>query len=258
MTVSHPIRAATLCSGIGAPEVAMPGWDWVWCAEVEAFPAAVLAARHGRPNLGDITAPDFVAHAVKIGIPEVLIAGTPCQAFSVAGHRDGLNDDRGNLTLRGLDIYEELDRAARSSGAPPSPISGRTSPASSPTAPTPSDASSPDWWGMMPPSRRLPGEAGLTQVWFLGPRDVPRGVSSMLNTSDWPNDARVCSLSQVLQVGPIPPRFFLSARACAGILRRAEKRGKKLPATLDTALRQTAATMPPGDDPEDESGAPED
>lgn len=99
---------------------------------------------------------------------------------------------------------------------------------------------------MMPPSCRLPGEAGQTQVWFLGPRDVPRGVFSTLNTSDWPNDARVCSLSQVLAAGPIPPRFFLSARACAGILRRAAKRGKTLPATLHAALAQVAAMATDG------------
>ena len=120
------------------------------------------------------------------------------------------------------------------------PSSGRTSPASCPTATTPSDASSPDWWGMIPPSGRLEGGGGVTQVWSLGPRDVPRGVSSMLNTSAWPNDARVSSLSQVLETGPVPLRFYLSAKACAGILRRAEQRGKKLPARLKLALPSPA------------------
>lgn len=93
------IVAASLCSGIGAPEVAMPGWRWAWCAEVEPFPSAVLAQRHGHPNLGDISAPDFTARAIAAGIPDVLVAGTPCQAFSVAGKREGLGDARGNLTL---------------------------------------------------------------------------------------------------------------------------------------------------------------
>jgi hypothetical protein len=57
-----------------------------------------------------------------------------------------------------------------------------------------------------------------------------------LSTSEWPNDAAVCSLSDVLETGVVPQRFFLSATACQGILRRAEKRGKKLPEQLERAL----------------------
>lgn len=48
-------------------------------------------------------------------------------------------------------------------------------------------------------------------------------------------------LSSVLETGPIPERFFLSAKACAGILRRAEKRGKVLPEVLKQALREAAS-----------------
>ena len=59
---------------------------------------------------------------------------------------------------------------------------------------------------------------------------------SMLSISDWPNDASVCSLSAILETGDVPQRFYLSARACTGILRRAARRGKTLPATLETAL----------------------
>lgn len=58
----------------------------------------------------------------------------------------------------------------------------------------------------------------------------------MLNTSAWPNDANVCFLSSVLEMGLIPQKFFLSAAACMGILRRAEKRGKSLPSLLQMAL----------------------
>ena len=60
----------------------------------------------------------------------------------------------------------------------------------------------------------------------------------MPNISGWPNDASVCSLSQVLERGSIPQRFFLSSTACAGILRRAEKREKVLPEQLRNALSQ--------------------
>jgi hypothetical protein len=61
-----------------------------------------------------------------------------------------------------------------------------------------------------------------------------------LNTSEWPSDAAVCSLSDTLETGDLPQRFFLSATACAGILRRAEKRGKSLPPSLKKALESVA------------------
>jgi hypothetical protein len=50
----------------------------------------------------------------------------------------------------------------------------------------------------------------------------------------------VCSLSDILETGTVPQRFFLSSTACKGILRRAEKRGKELPPQLLTALRSVA------------------
>lgn len=61
-----------------------------------------------------------------------------------------------------------------------------------------------------------------------------------LNTSEWPKDADVCLLSDVLETGEVPQRYFLSATACRGILRRAEKRGKALPPTLLQALQRVA------------------
>ena len=50
----------------------------------------------------------------------------------------------------------------------------------------------------------------------------------------------VCSLSDILETGDVPQRYFLTARACRGILRRAEKRGKALPSALHQALRSVA------------------
>jgi hypothetical protein len=52
------------------------------------------------------------------------------------------------------------------------------------------------------------------------------------------SDATVCSLSDILEIGAVPQRFYLTAKACAGILRRAEKRGKTLPPQLAHALQQ--------------------
>jgi hypothetical protein len=57
-----------------------------------------------------------------------------------------------------------------------------------------------------------------------------------LSSLEWPSAAAVCSLSDTLETGEVPQRFFLSATACQGILRRAEKRGKVLPQALQEAL----------------------
>lgn len=80
---------------------------------------------------------------------------------------------------------------------------------------------------------------GRTLVVCLDRDAQSPGVPLMPNISEWPNDAAVCSLSQVLVRGLIPPQYYLSAKACAGILRRAEKRGKALPAMLQRALKET-------------------
>ena len=75
-----------------------------------------------------------------------------------------------------------------------------------------------------------------------------------LNILEFPSGADACSLSDVLEVGNVPQRFFLSATACKGILRRAEKRGKDLPIQLRQALQAVAgasseAAIPEGKTP---------
>jgi DNA (cytosine-5)-methyltransferase 1 len=106
------LRYASLCSGIEAASVAAGplGWECVFVAEIEPFCCELLAQRYpDAPNLGDMTACDFLDRARACGPIDVLIAGTPCQAFSVAGLRRSLDDDRGNLTLRFLEIANAID-----------------------------------------------------------------------------------------------------------------------------------------------------
>ncbi|MDO6756964.1 DNA cytosine methyltransferase [Phaeobacter inhibens] len=117
----------TMCSGIGAPELAAPWVDWRFASEIEDFPRAVLADRfgyrlpedhnQGDPLLwGDMTeiTPDLLRDR-GVPLPDLVIAGTPCQAFSVAGLRKGTADDRGNLTLKFVEILHDLV-AARPDG----------------------------------------------------------------------------------------------------------------------------------------------
>lgn len=69
---------------------------------------------------------------------------------------------------------------------------------------------------------------------------LSRGEYLTLNSPEWPRDAAACSLSGIL-TRDAPQRYSLSARACAGILRRAEIRGKSLPPQLDAVLRAAAS-----------------
>jgi hypothetical protein len=90
--------------------------------------------------------------------------------------------------------------------------------------------------------------SGRTRVLLLDPKGQSAGGSEMPNISVWPNDAVVSSLSQVLVKGSIPQQYFLSSTACEGILRRAEKRRKKLPEPLMRALMAAVSqgqTAPP-------------
>lgn len=93
----------SVCSGIEAASVAWHplGWNATGFSEIEKFPSAVLAHHYPTtPNHGDMTKfqewPDAAI--------DVLVGGTPCQSFSVAGLRKGLDDPRGNLMLTYLAI----------------------------------------------------------------------------------------------------------------------------------------------------------
>jgi hypothetical protein len=72
---------------------------------------------------------------------------------------------------------------------------------------------------------------------------MPTGLLT-LNTLEYPKDAAVSSLSQILETGVVPQRYYLSAKACRGILRRAEKQGKELPGQLRVALESVAGPIP--------------
>jgi DNA (cytosine-5)-methyltransferase 1 len=90
------------------------GWRAAWVSEIEAFPIAVIAARWpGVENLGDMTALPERILARDVEAPDILVGGTPCQAFSVAGLRGSLSDARGNLTLTFVRIADAIDTVRR-------------------------------------------------------------------------------------------------------------------------------------------------
>jgi DNA (cytosine-5)-methyltransferase 1 len=120
--VEKMITFGSVCSGIEAASVAWRplGWRALWVAEIDAFPSAVLAHRHpGVPNLGDMCGLAERVRAGEIEAPDVLVGGTPCQAFSVAGLRAGLADARGALILHFLELADAIDAARSVRGRPP-------------------------------------------------------------------------------------------------------------------------------------------
>lgn len=102
------MRYASVCSGVEAASLAwMPlGWEAVFFAEIEPFPCAVLKERFpGVPNLGDMTE---IKGEKYYGTVDLLVGGTPCQGFSVAGKQGGLNDSRSALCLAYCGLLETM------------------------------------------------------------------------------------------------------------------------------------------------------
>lgn len=100
----------SVCSGIEAATVAWHslGWKPVAFSEIDPFPCAVLNHYYPEtPNLGDMTKHHDWTNRIATR-PDAIVGGTPCQAFSLAGLRKGLDDPRGNLTLVFLSILDQF------------------------------------------------------------------------------------------------------------------------------------------------------
>ena len=215
------MKYASVCSGVEAASLAwMPlGWEAAWFSEIEPFPCAVLKERFPSvPNLGDMTkikvenlsngdqkftGGDGTTCTVRGGV-DLLVGGTPCQGFSVAGKQGGLRDDRSVLCLTFVRLLETMR---------------------------------PRWfvWENVPGVFSTGGGGRISEhscARLMKSGLVAHGVCWTLNLPEFSatlapflKEDGVCSLSDtLLPTGAIPQRYFLSRTACFGILRRAASR----------------------------------
>ena len=205
------MRYVSVFSGVEAATLAWDqlGWEPVAFSEIDPFPSAVLAERFlDIPNLGDITQIDWS----EIGPVGLVVGGSPCQSFSVAGKREGLAGASG-LMFEYIRCVRELR---------------------------------PRWfvWENVPGALSSEGGAAFGQL-LTEMDDLGYGLAWRVL------DAQFFGVAQrrrrVFLVGSLGDggrselaKFYLSPRACDGILRRAERRGKPLPPELKMTLETQA------------------
>lgn len=187
-------------------------------------------------HLGDITK----IHGNQIEPVHCIIFGSPCQDLSMAGLRLGFGGDRSVLFVDAVRIIGEMRRATN--GMYPTFAVWENVPGAF------SSNGGEDFRTVLEklarvaqPDASIPrpsgggGSAGNTQEQSSETDGAWLGDSLTLNIGESPNVANESLLSQILEVD-VPLKYFLSARACRGILTRASRRGKALPDLLKTAL----------------------
>lgn len=115
----------SICSGIEAASIAWKDLNlkFEWFSEIASFPSLILKEKYPDvQNLGDMNYIDDKLLNNEINAPDLICAGTPCQAFSFAGWQNGLEDDRGNLTLKFVEIIEANDIVREQKGKNPTVV----------------------------------------------------------------------------------------------------------------------------------------
>lgn len=225
----------------------------MWASEIEAFPIEVTKLRFpDMIHVGDITK----LNGAELPPVDIICGGSPCQDLSVAGARAGLAGERSSLFMEQVRLVKEmrdedirrgrtaLDIRPRymvwenvpgafSSAHPKEKTSGVSLRRSSELKSVVFQS-----LDLTPGAGNLLGESywELISPW--------RGDALTLNTGVSPREEKESSLSLILQEDP-PDRYYLTRKACLGILRRASERGKELPEKLKRALEIQAGLARP-------------
>lgn len=186
-------------------------------------------------HLGDITK----IHGDQIEPVDCITFGSPCQDLSIAGRRAGLQGERSGLFMEAVRIIKEMRRGT-DGRCPTFAIWENVPGAFSSNKGEDFRAVLEELARVEEPDASIPrpprgGADGAKLAQSPGTDGAWLGDSSMLNIGECPNAERESLLSWILQVD-VPEKYYLSAKACRGILIRASRRGKKLPDILGQAL----------------------
>lgn len=211
----------------------------VWASEIEPFPIRVTTKRLPfMKHYGDISQMD----GGKIEPVDIITFGSPCTDMSIAGRRAGLDGRQSSLFYEAIRIIKEM-RCATDGKYPrwicwenvPGSYSSNKGKDSNPFSKR--SSVSPN---RMPRCLCLKRHDGPTPTFTWETDGALRTALSMRNTGEFPSEDAASTLSQILQV-KVPEKYYLSQKACLGILRRASARGKELPAVLKAALERQAS-----------------
>lgn len=249
--MTQEITMGSLFSGSGGFELAgsIFGIRPIWASEIEPFPILVTTKNFPEmKHLGDINK----LNGADLEPVTIIAGGSPCQDMSIAGKREGLDGSRSNLFREQIRIIKEMresDRAAGRTGTQIRPrymvwertclehsvaTRAKTSRQSSKKS-SASQMKNPMYLSLRRENGRQPDASWATISPSLGECLMP-------NTGECPKEESVSTLSQILEETP-HQKYYLSEKACLGILRRAEKRGKELPEILRLALIRQAQMM---------------
>lgn len=208
----------------------------VWASEIEPFPIRVTTKRLPfMKHYGDISTMD----GGEIEPVDIITFGSPCQDMSVAGKRDGLDGSRSSLFYEAIRIVKEM--RIKTNGQYPRYIVWENVPGAF------SSNKGEDFKCVLESICQVKGETTpipKPDKWRAAGSIVGEDYSiawRVLDAQFWefPSVENASSLSRILQVN-VPIKYYLSQKACQGILRRASARGKKLPDVLRIALERQA------------------
>lgn len=212
---------------------AQNGIKTIWASEIVGDCIDIVKKHFPEiQHLGDITK----INGGEIPPVDIISFGSPCQNLSTAGNQKGLDGEKSQLFFEAIRIIYEMRGATN--GKNPKyiiwenvagafrVIKGRISAECLKKS-------------QKPTFQCLIVEDGQQAEWLEAPQAVQLGDSWTLNTGECPSVENVSTLYTILTEN-VPQKYYLSAKACLGILRRAEQRGRTLPEVLETALKQQA------------------
>lgn len=241
--MTQEITMGSLFSGSGGFELAgsIFGIRPIWASEIEPFPILVTTKNFPEmKHLGDINK----LNGADLEPVTIIAGGSPCQDMSIAGKREGLDGSRSNLFREQIRIIKEMRESDRAAGRTGTQIRPRYMVWENVPGAFSSNKGK-DFQAVLQEIVSITDEESNVPLPPKGKWQTAgciMGECLMPNTGECPKEESVSTLSQILEETP-HQKYYLSEKACLGILRRAEKRGKELPEILRLALIRQAQMM---------------